>query len=318
MTESKDPSRGRWAAAVFLAGGAASLLPGVSPAVALTGGALAGLTLGNPFGARTKALSKSLLAWSIVGLGAGANLLVVARTGLHGIGVTAVSISLTLALGILLGRRFGVAPRAALLVSVGTAICGGSAIAAPAPAIGAEDEEVTVALAVVFLLNAAALFLFPAVGRALHLSQTRFGTWSALAIHDTSSVVAAGLAYGAKALEVGTTLKLTRALWIVPVTALLGAQARKKGTGGGAGIKPPWFIAGFVAAAAVATLVPAVRPEAAWVDWAAKRTLVLTLFLIGSQLTPAALRRAGGRAFGHALALWAVVACATLAAVVLV
>src|SRR5262249_22271999 len=146
------------------------------------------------------------------------DLRVVAQAGLHGIGYTALSIAVALGLGTLLARALRVGSRTGLLISVGTAICGGSAIAAAAPALRAKEHEVTVALATVFLLNGAALFLFPAIGHAVGLDQTRFGLWAALAIHDTSSVVSASMSFGQRALEVATTVKLARALWIVPVT----------------------------------------------------------------------------------------------------
>ena len=165
---------------------AATLLPWVSSGIALLAGVGVALTLGNPWPARSRALAHKALTWSVVGLGAGMNLAVVGRVGLHGLGYTALGIATALALGTFLGRRLGVARDTSLLVTVGTAICGGSAIAAVAPAIHAKGEDVSMALVTVFLLNAIALFVFPAIGHHLHLGQDAFGLWCALAIHDTS------------------------------------------------------------------------------------------------------------------------------------
>ena len=179
-----------------------------------------------------------------------------------------------------------------MLVTVGTAICGGSAIAAVAPVIRAKNHDVSVALATVFFLNAVALFIFPPIGHHFGLGQRQFGVWSALAIHDTSSVVGAAMQYGARALEIATTIKLTRALWIVPVTLIIGmlwnrgTEAKGKGKA-----KRPWFILGFLAAAAIVTLIPVLKPAGHDVFVGAQRSLVVTLFLIGSGLSREALQR---------------------------
>ncbi len=291
---------------------AATLLPWTGSATALVGGALLALLLGNPYQAHFKRWTSRLLAWSVIGLGAGMDLRVVLRAGFHGLGYTAVTILLTLALGIWLARRMGVAGNTGILVSAGTAICGGSAIAAVAPVLSAEEHETSVALGTVFLLNAAALVVFPAVGHLLHMDQAPFGFWSALAIHDTSSVVGAALSYGPKALEIAVTLKLARALWIVPVALGIGLVRKEGGKAKG---KRPWFILGFLVAAALATYVPVLHQPGVMVARVARQGLVLTLFLIGSGLTAETLRKVGLRPFLHGLLLWILVGGATLGAV---
>lgn len=293
------------------------LMPWVSAGVALLLGIAVALAFGNPFLERTRGWTQRLLAWSVMGLGAGMNLGVVARVGAHGIGYTMIGIGTTLVLGIFLGRVLGTERDASLLITAGTAICGGSAIAAVAPTIGARPQPISVALGTVFLLNAAALFLFPWVGHHFQLTETQFGLWSALAIHDTSSVVAATLQYGVHALEVGTTVKLARALWIVPLTLGLGALARRSGAIHPSGTKPkrPWFILGFVAMAAMVTWIPSLRPAGQVVASIAKQLLTVTLFLIGSNLTRATLRSVGAAPLLQGLLLWAIVAGTTLGAV---
>ena len=277
------------------------------------------LGLGNPWAEPTKTLTPRLLALSVMGLGAAMDLRTVAVVGLQGFGYTVVGITGTLALGALLGRALAVRRATGILVSVGTAICGGSAIAAAAPVIGAEPEDTSAALGIVFLLNATALLLFPFLGHRLGLSQRAFGLWAALAIHDTSSVVGASASYGPEALVVATTTKLVRALWIVPVTLALGALVSRSMTETPEKPKArrPWFILGFLAAAALVTLLPALRPAGAAVASAAQRLLVLTLFLLGLGLSRAAVARVGARPFLLGLSLWALVGSATLGALLL-
>jgi uncharacterized integral membrane protein (TIGR00698 family) len=294
----------------------ASLHPAVPGWAALLAGITLALAFGNPHAARTRRLTPHLLALSVVGLGAGMNLVQVARVGLAGFLYTMVGIAGALAAGLWLGRRMRVADDTATLISVGTAICGGSAIAAAAPVIRARSEATSVALATVFVLNAAALLVFPAVGHALHLPQRAFGLWSALAIHDTSSVVAAAAGYGHEAEIVATTTKLARALWIVPVTLAVQALAAwRRGnveTLGAPKAKRPWFILGFVAAAALVTFVPALAAPGALVAAAARRSLVLTLFLLGTGISRDALRRIGARPLVQGAVLWLLVASTTL------
>jgi len=290
-----------------------SLLPWVSSPLALFSGAVLGLTLGNPKPDLSRKLTQKLLMISVIGLGAGMDLRVVAQVGAQGILYTAVGITLTLLLGLALGRLLGSSPAVSTLVSVGTAICGGSAIAAVAPVIKAKHHDVTVALATVFLLNASALLLFPWLGHQLDLSERAFGLWSALAIHDTSSVVGATMQYGRDALETGATVKLARALWIVPVTLVIAWMTARKQTGKAvSSIKVPWFIGGFVLMAALVTFVPALQEPGHAMEWIARRGLVLTLFLIGSNLTRESLKTVGIRPLAQGIALWAVVAGGTL------
>lgn len=294
---------------------AACLLPFVPPAGALVLGVAVALLFGNPWFAEAKKFVPILLGVAVTGLGAAADLAVVARAGARGVGYTAAGIALTCAAGFLLAKALKVETDAAALVASGTAICGGSAIAAVAPAIRAKTESVSVALASVFLLNALALVVFPPLGRLAGLDEARFGLFAALAIHDTSSVVGAAAAYGPGAVDVATTVKLARTLWIVPLAYVLGrAFARRTGEAGKAAAKPPWFLAGFVAAAALVTALPALRGAGLAVAGGARRLLVATLFLIGSTLTREALARVGARPFVLAILLWVLAASATLGA----
>lgn len=292
------------------------LFPFISSGVALFLGVALALSLGNPYLDYTRKSTHSLLAISVVGLGAGMDLTVIGRVGLQGIGYTIVGISLTLTLGYIFGKLLKTDEKISTLVSVGTAICGGSAIAAVAPVIRAKHHEVSVALGTVFVLNAVALFLFPALGHAFNMSQTQFGLWSALAIHDTSSVVGASMQYGTEALQIGTTVKLARALWIVPIAFAIGLiYSRKQEAGSAQGGKKPWFILGFLIAAALVTWVPVLQPAGHVVETVAKRLLVLTLFFIGSGLTRETLRSVGARPFLQGVFLWLVAASATFGAI---
>ena len=292
-------------------GALACLLPSVTTGMGLLAGLALALIVGNPYLPHTRKVVPKLLAAAVVGLGAGMDLRAVARAGLAGVGYTAASIAVCLALGWFLARAFRVAGATGLLISVGTAICGGSAIAAVVPVIRAREEEASVALGTVFVLNAVALFLFPWVGHARGLSDSQFGLWAAVAIHDTSSVVGAAVSYGAQAVEVATPVKLARALWIVPLTLGIAFWHRRT-TGEGPLGKPkrPWFILGFLVAAAAATYVPGLWEPGQLAARVARQVLVLTLFLIGANLTPQALRTVGWRPFAQGLCLW--IAMATL------
>jgi uncharacterized integral membrane protein (TIGR00698 family) len=298
-------------------GAVLTLAPFTSAAVALVGGALLALTLGNPWQDLSRTWMHRLLPLAVVGLGADMNLRAVTKAGLHGLGYTALSLGLVLSLGWWLARLLKVERDAGLLISVGTAICGGSAIAAVAPVLRAKEHEISVALATVFLLNAVALVIFPPIGHVAGLGQDAFGLWAALAIHDTSSVVGAGLAYGPGALEVATTVKLARALWIVPLTLGIGwiVARRDEAFPHSPPVKKPWFIAGFLATAALVTYVPALQTLGHSIAVAARRVLVLTLFLIGAGLSREALRSVGLRPFLQGLALWLIVASMGLGAV---
>jgi len=187
----------------------------MSAGIAVVSGIILSVVFENPYIEKSKKIASKLLTWSVIGLGFGMNLIIVAKVGLHGIGYTVIGIVVCTILGLFLGKWLRNQRDTSVLITFGTAICGGSAIAAIAPTIKAKHHEISVALAIVFLLNAVSLFIFPFVGHFLHLSQDQFGLWSALAIHDTSSVVGATLQYGPQALNVGTTVKLARALWII-------------------------------------------------------------------------------------------------------
>jgi uncharacterized integral membrane protein (TIGR00698 family) len=282
------------------------LTPWCSPPIALALGLALALTLGSPW--KTSKPTKLLLQVSVVGLGFGMNLQKVVQAGREGILFTIVTIAGTLILGYLLGRAMKISSGTAHLISSGTAICGGSAIAAVGPVIGASDEEMSVSLGTVFILNSVALFVFPAIGAALQLTQTQFGIWSAIAIHDTSSVVGAAAAYGAEALQVATTVKLTRALWIVPLTLGTAFAFRR----GGARVTIPWFILFFLLASVVRTYVPA--PQLAWdvLVRIARIGLTVTLFLIGSQLSRASLAKVGIRPLVLGVILWIIISAAGL------
>jgi len=296
-----------------------ALSPWTPPWAALLAGTALALTLGNPCAAATTKASKWLLQLAVVGLGAGVNLAIVARVGLQGLGYTVVGLLATFAIGTLLARRLRLTPRMGALICAGTGICGGSAIAAVAPAIEAKPAETSASLATVFLLNAVALLIFPPLGSLAGLNPHAFGLWCALAIHDTSSVTGAAMTHGPEALATATTVKLARALWIVPVALALGWWfARDRAATAGVrkrGVKVPWFIAGFVALSALFTFLPAAAPAAPWIVRGARIALTLTLFLIGAGLDRAAVRTVGARPFVHGLLLWLIVGSCTLAAI---
>ena len=288
-------------------------LPVIGTSTALVGGMLFSLLLGNPWSQRSAALSKIALQLSVVGLGFGLSLGEVLQTGKNSFAFTLLGISFTLITGYLLGRLYGTAKHTSTLISFGTAICGGSAIAALAPVLKAKDDETAVALATVFTLNSVALLLFPVIGHTMHLSQDLFGTWAGLAIHDTSSVVGAAAAYGAQALSVGTTVKLTRAIWITPAVMIFAWL-----NGSGEKVKVPLFIIGFILAAATRTLLPQFGAFFGTLTVAARQCLVFTLFLIGAGLTREVLAAVGLRPFMQGVTLWLLVSSMTLAALLLV
>lgn len=294
------------------AGLAYALSPWGNAAVALVLGVIMALVIGNPFAKITKNLSQELLAWSIVGLGAGMNLISVGHAGLSGLGITVASITVSLLLGVMIGKLVKSDQETSLLISVGTAICGGSAIAAIAPVMKAKPQAITVALGTVFLLNALALFIFPGVGHYFNLSQQQFGMWGALAIHDTSSVVGAGLQYGPEALHTGITIKLARALWIVPLTLGFGFFYRSAPSENSTPIKKPWFILGFLLMAALVTWIPALQETGHVIEVIARKGLITTLFLIGANLTMETLKTVGIRPLIQGVVLWLIVSSVSL------
>lgn len=290
------------------------LYPAVSPALALVAGIILAVAIENPYSVQK--YTSPLLTWSVIGLGAGMNLETVAKVGIEGIGYTAVSIAIVFILGFILRKLMKVEDQVGLLVTVGTAICGGSAIAALTPVIKAKPQSVSVALGTVFILNALALVLFPSIGHLFQLSDRSFGLWSALAIHDTSSVVGATLAYGNEAAEVGTTVKLARALWIVPVTLIIGLWKNSGSKTDLSKTKKPWFILGFLIMAAMVTWVPALNEAGHVVEILARRGLVLTLFLIGLGLSKQTLIAVGWRPLLLGFVLWVIVAGSCLAGII--
>jgi uncharacterized integral membrane protein (TIGR00698 family) len=284
----------------------------ISPPWALLGGLVYGLALVHPLHVESKQLSRFLLQASVVALGFGMNLHEVVRVGRSGFVYTALSITTVMVVGIGLGYLIHVGKKSSFLICAGTAICGGSAIAAVGPIAEANEEEMAVSLGAVFILNSVALLLFPVVGFALHMTQTQFGLWSALAIHDTSSVVGATAKYGATALAVGTTVKLVRALWIVPLSLLTAAILKSK-----ARIQWPWFILLFCLAALLNTLMPVFNPAFAVFSHLGKIGLTVTLFLIGTGLSKETLKKVGVRPLLQGLTLWIIVGSGSLVLILL-
>jgi uncharacterized integral membrane protein (TIGR00698 family) len=279
----------------------------VSPPIALVGGLIYGFSFVHPFHLEAKKLSKLLLQASVVGLGFGMDLQQVMQAGRSGFIYTAGSISIALLLGWGLGRLLRVRQRISYLISAGTAICGGSAIAAIAPITNASQEEIAVSLGTVFVLNSVALLTFPVLGTALHMTQTQFGLWSALAIHDISSVVGATAKYGAVALAVGTTIKLARALWIVPLSVGTALANKSK-----ARIQWPWFILFFCLAAVANTYIRILQPAYPVLKHLGVIGLTVTLYLIGTGLSMKTLREVGVRPLLQGVLLWLFVAVGSL------
>lgn len=293
------------------------LTPYGSPPIALALGLALALSIGNPFPDLTKKPAKYLLQASVVLLGFGMNLKEVYHAGRDGILFTIATIFGTLVLGYFVGKLLSVDEKTSSLISSGTAICGGSAIAAVAPAIDAESDEISVSLGTVFVLNSIALFLFPVVGHLLGLSQNQFGIWSAIAIHDTSSVVGASAAYGQEALAIATTVKLARALWIAPVALLFAVIYNKKNGGSKTKIVVPWFIFLFLAATAFRSYAPSFIIPSIFDSLVnlAKAGMTVTLFLIGASLSRATLRAVGVRPLLQGVILWIVIMMTGLLAV---
>ena len=293
------------------------LSPYGSPPLALAFGLILAFTIGSPFPQLNGKPTKYLLQVSVVLLGFGMSLGAVYRAGKDGILFTIATIFGTLILGYLVGKFLKVDSKTSSLISSGTAICGGSAIAAVAPAIEAESEQISVSLGTVFVLNSIALFLFPFIGHFLNLTQGQFGVWAAIAIHDTSSVVGAAGTYGAEALTIATTVKLARALWIAPVALLFAYLYRDKNTTAKTKIAIPWFIFLFLAATVVRTYTPSSIPPSLFdaVVNLAKAGMTVTLFLIGASLTPDTLKKVGFRPLIQGVLLWIVISVVSLYAV---
>ncbi len=299
---------------LFFIGIVACLLPFVSPAIALFMGLLLGFTVGNPYTKQSSKASKHLLQFAVVGLGFGMNLHESLQSGKEGMLFTIVSVVGVLAIGYWLGRRMLLDTKTSYLISSGTAICGGSAIAAVAPIIKASPNQMSISLGTVFILNAIALFIFPPIGRFLELTQEQFGMWAAIAIHDTSSVVGAGAAYGRKALEVATMVKLTRALWIIPIsiaTTFFFKQKESK-------VKIPWFIFFFILAMIVNTVFNLPLGFTSFITMLSKRGMTVTLFLIGSGLSIKTIKTVGAKPLILGVTLWIVIGVASLVTILFI
>ncbi|WP_418816094.1 YeiH family protein, partial [Phocaeicola sp.] len=286
----------------------------VTPPVALFLGLSFALLCGQAHPKFNKKISKYLLQYSVVGLGFGMNLQASLASGKEGMEFTVISVVGTLLIGWVIGRKFLKVDRdTSYLISSGTAICGGSAIAAVGPVLKAKDSEMSVALGTIFILNAIALFIFPVIGHALNMSQHEFGTWAAIAIHDTSSVVGAGAAYGEEALRVATTIKLTRALWIIPLAIATSFIFKSKGQK----ISIPWFIFFFVLAMIVNTYVLNLSETGvligAGINSIARKALTITLFFIGASLSRDVLKAVGIKPLVQGILLWVVISVSTLA-----
>ena len=287
----------------------------VTPPVVLFIGLVFALLCGQAYPTFNKNVSKKLLQYSVIGLGFGMNLQASLASGKEGMLFTIISVIGTLLIGMFIGCKVLKLNRnTSYLISSGTAICGGSAIAAVGPIIKAKDTDMSMALATVFILNAIGLFLFPTLGHWLGLSQQEFGTWAAIAIHDTSSVVGAGAAYGEEALQVATTIKLTRALWIIPLALVTSVIFRSEGKK----ISVPWFILFFIVAMLINTYLLADYPEIGkFIAGIARKGLIITMFFIGASLSVDVIKSVGIRPLLQGILLWIIISAASLVYILL-
>jgi uncharacterized integral membrane protein (TIGR00698 family) len=292
---------------IFALGLILSFTGWLSPPIALTAGILFGLSFTHPYISESRGIARILLQSSVVALGFGMNLHEVLKAGRSGFIYTALGISFALVVGLALGKLLQVRGNSSFLITTGTAICGGSAIAAIGPILEADEEEMAVSLGAIFILNSVALLIFPPIGNALHLSQTQFGLWAALAIHDTSSVVGAAAKYGAQALVIGTTVKLARALWIVPLALATAALKHHRSR-----IQFPWFILFFLLAAVLNTYVRMLEHITPTLFTLGRLGLTATLFLIGSGISRATVKKVGWRPLLQGVVLWLCVGLTSL------
>ncbi|MCT3718844.1 YeiH family protein [Elizabethkingia anophelis] len=282
--------------------------PFVEPPLALILGFVVSFFIGHPYIKHNSVAAKYLLQFSVVGLGFGMNLTEAIKVGKEGLIFTVASIFFTLIVGLIIGRYLKINKSTSTLISGGTAICGGSAIAALAPVINAKDEDISVAMACIFILNALALLIFPVIGHQLNMSQDQFGLWSAIAIHDTSSVIGSAQKYGEEALKIATTVKLERALWIIPVSILLSVLNK----GSVKKIKIPYFILGFIGAILLAYYFPQIRPFGEIMVFTAKKALNITLFLIASGLSISSIKKVGVKPLVQGVLLWIFISVGSL------
>lgn len=283
-------------------------MPFIDTPFALLLGIILAQTVRHPFLKTSKKMTHILLQASVVGLGFGMNAMQAMEAGEQGLLFTVISIVSTISLGLFLGRRMKVERNTSYLISTGTAVCGGSAIAAVSSIIKSNEKQISTALGTVFILNSVALFLFPWIGHLLHLSQHQFGVWAAIAIHDTSSVVGAASKYGQEALQTATTIKLERALWIIPIALIsvfvFKSESKK--------IKIPYFIFLFVLAMLINTFVPAIHSGASVIVMISKIGLKITLFLIGTGLTKELLQSVGVKPLIQGVMLWGFISILSL------
>ena len=287
----------------------------VTPPVSLFLGLVFALLCGQAYPKFNKKVSKKLLQYSVVGLGFGMNLHASLASGKEGMLFTIISVVGTMLIGMFIGRKLLKVNRdTSYLISSGTAICGGSAIAAVGPVIKAKDSDMSVALATIFVLNAIALFVFPVLGEWLGLTQQEFGTWAAIAIHDTSSVVGAGAAYGEEALQVATTIKLTRALWIIPLALVTSFIFKSEGRK----VSIPWFILWFIVAILINTYVLDAVPQVGKaISGLARKGLIITMFFIGASLSADVLKSVGVKPLVQGVLLWLVISVGSLVYIVM-
>jgi uncharacterized integral membrane protein (TIGR00698 family) len=308
MTESKGPPLSAFGKPFIILGFLSIILFQLQPTVALLIGLTGVLIFGNPFPKITKTLTKYLLQVSIIGLGFGMNFTKVIEAGREGFAFTILTIGVAIAMGFIIGRLLRVERIISYLISVGTAICGGSAIAAISQVVDADENDVSVSIGTVFILNAVALFIFPTIGHAMNLTQEQFGIWSAIAIHDTSSVVGAASRYGNEALMIATTVKLARALWIIPLAIITSLVFRKVNKASAL----PWFILMFVVASILNTYLQLPQSMTSKVLIVSKVGFSLTLFLIGLGITPARLKSVGFRPLLQGILLWVIILVGSL------
>ena len=287
-------------------------MPFMSPPIALAVGLIVAQVLKNPFSELSHKTVQWLLKIAVVGLGFGMSVSSALSAGKQGFLFTVASITLTLCLGLLLGKWLGIDKKITQLISSGTAICGGSAIASISPIIKADAKQISIAIGIVFLLNSIALFIFPSIGHFFELSQHQFGLWSAIAIHDTSSVVGAADVYGAQALEVATTVKLARALWILPVSLIFALFAG----GSTKNIKIPYFIGLFILAIIANTYIPHINVVSPYIVSGSKIALTLVLFLIGTSLNFSSLKRVGVKPLMLAIGIWSFISILSLIVII--
>ena len=293
---------------ILISLGLLSLLPFISSAMALVLGIFYAQLFKNPYDKQVKKTTGLLLKVAVVGLGFGMNFYSAINAGKNGLFITILTIFITLTLGWILGRILKIDQKISYLISSGTAICGGSAIATVSPIIKADEKQISVALGIIFILNSVALIIFPIIGQALNLSQLDFGLWSAIAIHDTSSVVGAASKYGNEALEVATTVKLARALWIIPIAFISTLLFKTKGSK----VKIPYFIGLFVLAMLANSYVPFIQSISPYVVALSKKALALTLFLIGTSLSYKTVKNVGLKPFIEGILLWGFISIISL------